>query len=329
MLLSIVIPVYNEEEIVPLLLAGLCPIAGQLDPEHEIVFVDDGSSDRTYDLLLEAASQNPHLKVLSFSRNFGHQAAVTAGLDFAVGEAIVVMDADLQDPPDLLPEMMTLFRQGYDVVSPQRVVREGEPFLRRRIITLFYWFMRRAIDAPLRPEVGDFRLYSRAALDALRSLPEGHRFTRGLVAWLGLREAVVPFARKGRAAGVSKYPYWRLIHLSWTAITSFSAMPLRISLVLGLAVVGLDIAVMLYAVYARLVLKVNVPGWASLMVVQGLLSGVTLISVGLLGDYVGRIFEQGKHRPFYIVGKSWNVDLQGNTRPHGLIVGSRRPPHIS
>ena len=313
MQLSIVIPVFNEAESLPHLLKTLCPIAAGVDPEYELIFVDDGSLDATYLVLQEAATEDPHIKVLSFSRNFGHQVAVTAGLDFASGEAVVVMDGDLQDPPELLPQMVELFREGYDIVSPQRVSRGTDSWFKRCTARLFYRLMRRMVDRRIRPEVGDFRLFSRAALQGMRAFREQHRFMRGLVAWLGLKEAVVPFARRPRVAGQTKYPLRKMVAFSWTAITSFSALPLRFSLVVGMIIVVGDVFLIAWVVYVALVLKAVVPGWASLMVIQGVFSGATLIAVGLLSDYVGRIYEEIKQRPLYIVSRA--VNLPAASRP--------------
>jgi glycosyltransferase involved in cell wall biosynthesis len=307
MLLSIVIPVFNEAESIPHLLSALCPIALDIDPAYEIVFVDDGSLDATYRRLSEAAESNPHLKILSFSRNFGHQVAVTAGLDFSSGDAVVVMDADLQDPPGLLPRMIELYREGYDIVSPQRTSREADSWFKRWTARMFYKVMQRMVDRRIQPEVGDFRLFSRNALIAIRSFREQHRFMRGLVAWLGLKEAVVPFARQARVAGETKYPFRKMVAFSWTAITSFSGLPLRFSLGLGLFIVFGDVLLMGWVIWAALIAKSVVPGWASLMLVQGIFSGVTLIAVGLLGDYVSRIYDEIKRRPLYIVNRSMNL----------------------
>ena len=202
--------------------------------DYEIVCVNDGSRDASRRLLTEAAVADQRIKVLGFSRNFGHQAAITAGLDFAAGDAVVVMDADLQDPPQLLPEMVKLYEQGFDVVSAQRTDRQEEGLFKSATAAMFYSLMRRAIDARLQPQVGDFRLFSREAVVALRGFREQHRFLRGLVAWLGLREAIIPFSRPPRVAGTTKYPTRKMIRFAWTAISSFSALPLRLSLIAGL-----------------------------------------------------------------------------------------------
>src|SRR5580698_6370065 len=203
MLLSIVIPVLNEAETIPLMAARLGEVLSGWN--WEAIFVDDGSTDQTWSILERTAFENPRVKMLRFSRNFGHQAAVTAGLDFANGDAVVVMDADLQDPPELLPRMLALFSQGFDVVSPQRISREGESVFKRWTSTLFYRGISRMADQRLTPDVGDFRLFSRRAVLAIRSLREQHRYMRGLAAWLGLKEATVPFERKARAGGRTKY----------------------------------------------------------------------------------------------------------------------------
>jgi dolichol-phosphate mannosyltransferase len=307
MLLSLVIPVYNEEEVLPTLLDTLRPVLDALDCEHEIVFVDDGSRDATRQTLVEVAATDPRIKVLGFSRNFGHQAAITAGLDFATGDAVVVMDADLQDPPELLPEMVALYERGYDVVSAQRVDREGEGLFKRGTASLFYGLMRRAVDERLRPQVGDFRLFSRAAVAALRGFREQHRFLRGLVAWLGLKEAIIPFRRPPRAAGTTKYPTWKMLRFAWTAISSFSALPLKLSLGVGLLLTASGLAYSAYVLYEALVLQTTVRGWSSLVCLQLLFSGATLTAVGLVGDYVARIYEETKGRPLYIVSEAWNL----------------------
>jgi len=202
MLLSIVIPVYNEGEVLPELLAALRRALGPQN--YEVIFVDDGSKDKTSEVLRQAAGADPHLKVLFFSRNFGHQAAITAGIDFASGDAVAVMDADLQDPPELLPQMLELLNQGYDVVSAQRITREGDGFLKRQTAKFFYWLMRKLVDSRLQNEVGDFRMFSRRAILGLRELREQHRFMRGMVAWLGLNEVILPYHRNARAAGETK-----------------------------------------------------------------------------------------------------------------------------
>jgi dolichol-phosphate mannosyltransferase len=309
MILSIIIPIYNEAQAIPQLLSALQFVLSKLTCDHEIVFVDDGSTDESLLMLERLANRDSRLKILAFPRNFGHQAAITAGLDFAEGDAVVVMDADLQDPPDVLARMLELYTEGYDVVSAQRVQREGDGYFKRFTARCFYWLMKTMVDERLPPEVGDFRLFSREALVAVRSFREQHRFVRGLVSWLGLREAIVPFERPCRVAGKTKYPLYRMLRFAWTAISSFSAIPLRISTVFGLSLCLGAVIYFIYAVYLQLVIRVAIPGWTSIVALQCLFSGVTLLGLGLVGDYVARIYEESKNRPLYVVSRVVNTSL--------------------
>ena len=313
MLISIVVPVYNEVEVLPSLLAAVRRVMTGTRHNYEVIVVDDGSVDGTTEALKQAAAQDSHVKVLFFSRNFGHQAAITAGLDFAAGDAAAVIDADLQDPPELLPEMVTLLEQGYDVVSAQRMTRAGDGPVKRYTARLFYWIIRKLVDKRIQPEVGDFRLFSRRALMALRQLREQHRFMRGIVAWLGLEEAILPYNRNPRAAGTTKYPMWKMLRFAWTAISSFSALPLRLSVFFGLFVAACGFGFGVYSIFAAVVLKATVPGWTSIVVLNIIFSGATLIAVGLVGEYVSRIYEEAKGRPLYVVADSANVQIM---EPH-------------
>jgi dolichol-phosphate mannosyltransferase len=323
MLLSVVIPIYNEEEALPALLPALRRVLDVLEYDYELVFVDDGSRDGSRSFLAQEAARDHRIKVLGFSRNFGHQAAITAGMDFASGDAVVVMDADLQDPPELLPRMLALYEEGYEVVSAQRVGREGEGPFKRGTAALFYSLMRRAVDERLRPQVGDFRLFSRAAVSALLGLREQHRFVRGMVAWLGLKEAILPFRRPARVAGETKYPAWKMARFAWTAISSFSALPLKLSLVGGLLMTACGIAYSAYVVYATIVLQTTVRGWSSLVCLQLLFSGATLTAIGLVGDYVARIYEEIKGRPLYIIAEAMNLPPVVAPPPRGVRLSRR------
>lgn len=320
MLLSLVIPVYNEVEALPVLLATVRSVMAASDLDYEILFVDDGSADGSVDLLKEAASEDPHIKALFFSRNFGHQAAITAGLDMATGDAVAVMDADLQDPPDLLPEMVSLVQQGYDVVSPQRVTRSGEGLFKRKSATFFYWLIRKMVDERVPAEVGDFRMFSRRAIAAMRQLREQHRFMRGMVAWLGLREIIIPFHRRARVAGQTKYPTWKMLRFAWTAISSFSALPLRLSIFLGLLTTACGIGYGAYSVFAALVLNMTVPGWTSLICLNIVFSGTTMIAVGLVGEYVARLYEEAKGRPLYVVSETANLSIEEAPIVKGMVL---------
>jgi dolichol-phosphate mannosyltransferase len=306
-LLSLVIPIYNEAEAFPLLLPELRRVLETLDCDYEIVFINDGSRDNSLEQLVAAANADPHIKLLSFARNFGHQAAITAGIDFTSGDAVVVMDADLQDPPELLRDMVAKYREGYDVVSAQRAVRRGDGIFKRLSARFFYWVMQTMVDERIVPEVGDFRLFSRDAVAAIRGFREQHRFMRGLVAWLGLKEAIVPFSRNPRAAGETKYPLHRMLKFAWTAIASFSALPLRMATGLGLLLCVAGFGYLIFTLYVALILKIALPGWTSIVVLQCLFSGVTLLCLGLIGDYVSRIFDESKYRPLYVLSKTINI----------------------
>ena len=306
MLISVIVPVFNESETLNLLIDEL---SAALDGEDwEVIFVNDGSHDRSAEILLEAAQADRRVKVLTFSRNFGHQAAITAGLDFADGDAVVVMDADLQDPPELLPRMIDLFRQGYDVVSAQRISRDGETLFKKWTASAFYRLMRRMVDKRLVQDVGDFRLFSRGAVLGLRAFREEHRFMRGLVAWLGLDEVILPYHRACRAAGHTKYSCWKMLRLAWTAVSSFSALPLRLTVAFGLILSCAGLGYLLRVLYLALCTTTTVPGWASVVVLQCIFSGGILIALGLVGDYVARSYEELKHRPLYVVKAAHNLD---------------------
>ena len=320
MVLSIVVPVYNELEVLPSFLSSVQRVMSVSRHVYEIILVDDGSVDGTSEALKDAAAHDSHVKALFFSRNFGHQAAITAGLDFASGDAVAVIDADLQDPPELLPEMLALLEQGYDVVSAQRISRSGESFLKRGTAKLFYWIMRKMVDERILPEVGDFRLFSRRAIVAIRQLREQHRFMRGMVAWLGLREVILPYHRSARVAGTTKYSSLKMVRFAWTAISSFSALPLRLSVFFGLFVAMCGFGYAVYSVFAAFVLKMTVPGWTSLVCLNIIFSGATLIAIGLVGEYVARIYEEAKGRPLYVITDSANLKVSEPQVAKAMIV---------
>ena len=325
MLLSVVIPVHNEEENLPALIAALRQVLEAQEIDYELLFIDDGSRDASRALLKGFAANDPRIKVLAFSRNFGHQAAITAGFDFAEGDAVVTMDADLQDPPEMLPAMLDLFHQGYEVVSAQRVRRDGETLFKRFTARAFYWFMQKMVDRRILPEVGDFRLFSHSAVLLIREFREQHRFMRGLVAWLGLKEAVIPLERRPRFAGETNYSLGKMLRFAWDAVCSFSALPLRISLGAGVVLSGLSFLYFLYAAYAALVSGKVVPGWTSLVFLQCLFSGFTLVALGLIGDYLARIYEEAKGRPLYIVAGFDNLDAETVVRDRAGVLVRRRP----
>jgi dolichol-phosphate mannosyltransferase len=313
-LLSIVIPMYNEEEVLPLLRAELERVRGDLDGTTELVLVDDGSKDRTFLLAREWSLEDDTVKVIRLSRNFGHQVAVSAGLQYAEGDAIVILDADLQDPPDLIPQMVDGYREGYDVVYGQRLEREGESWFKRTTAALFYRFMEAFVDSRLPRNVGDFRLISRRVNEAVSAMPEQERFLRGLVAWVGFEQKALPYRRPVRQAGRTKYPLWKMLRFAVHAVVSFSTMPLRLILWFGFAAVlvsFLIIARTLYLYYTDVDL---VPGWASISIFVCFFSGAILISLGTIGLYVGRIYNEVLRRPLFLVGATLNVDRKEPSR---------------
>lgn len=324
MILSVVIPVLNEAESLPLMLSRLREtLCGRI---WEVIFVDDGSTDATSKILEVAALEDQRVKVLHFSRNFGHQAAVTAGLDFANGDAVVVMDADLQDPPELLPRMLELFEQGYDVVSPQRISREAETRFKRWTAALFYRALSHMAEQKLTPDVGDFRLFSRRAVCAIRSLREQHRYMRGMVAWLGLKEAVLPFERRARALGHTNYPLLKMLRFAWTGVSSFSAFPLRISIGAGCMLSCAGFLYLARVLYMALWTTTLVPGWASVVALQCAFSGMILLALGCIGDYLARTYEEAKNRPLYVVTETCNIALPHRSLARAIILADPMVP---
>ena len=305
-LLSLVVPCYNEEQSLPLFAAEVTRFINESPYSCEVVLVNDGSTDRTLEFLAEWSGRDRRIKVLSLSRNFGHQLAATAGVDYATGDAVVLMDADLQDPLDVIHEMVAQYRNGYDVVCGQRTVRVGENLFKRATAWFFYRMMQFFFLKSLPHDVGDFRLLSRRCVDSLRSMRELHRFLRGMVAWVGYPQICVRYERHARAAGSTKYPLSRMIRLAWTAAISFSPLPLRMSFFAGGLMALLAIEEAVRAVIAHFSGR-TVPGWTSLMIVLCMSNAALLITVGILGEYVAKIFEESKGRPLYIVADAWNV----------------------
>ena len=298
---------YNEAEVLPLLRERLYAFQNSLGATAELILVNDGSSDRTVDVLLDWVEADGRVTLLNLARNFGHQAAVTAGLDHATGDAIVILDADLQDPPEVIHDMLLEYCRGYDVVYGKRIARRGESRFKRWTAWAFYRVMRWIIHSGLPADVGDFRLISRRCLNAVASMRETHRFLRGMISWVGFPQTSVSYARESRAAGTTKYPLWKMLRFAWTAAISFSPLPLRLSFGLGvlLALVGVTQAI--NAIVRTALGLYTVPGWTSLMVVVCLIGSAILISIGVLGEYVGRIFEESKGRPLYVVAESVNA----------------------
>lgn len=313
-LLSIVIPIFNEEDVLPILKAELEKFRKTLPCASEIILVNDGSSDRSLVLLDAWGNEDSSVKVIGFSRNFGHQLAVTAGLDATRGDAIVIMDADLQDPPQVVFEMLARYREGYDVVYGQREEREGESAFKKVTAWAFYRLMKRLVHKDLPLDAGDFRLISRACLSKLVEMRELHRFLRGMIAWAGFAQIGVPYKRSARAAGETKYPLSKMLRFAWTAAVSFSPLPLRAILSLGLVTAFLGFCMGLYAVVRYVTHIIHPqdvtynPGWATIVTLLCLIGGAILIGIGILGEYLGKVFEEIKQRPLYITSFRKNLD---------------------
>jgi dolichol-phosphate mannosyltransferase len=305
--LSLVLPIYNEEAVIPELHTRLQEFLGKLTVDAEVVFVNDGSKDRSMELLRQVSAGEPRYRVLSFARNFGHQTAITAGLDYARGKAVVVMDADLQDPPEVVLDMVAKWREGFDVVYGKRRSREGETFFKLVTAKAFYRVFAAMIPIEVPLDTGDFRLMSRRVVIALRELRETHRFVRGMVAWIGFKQTAVLYDRPGRFAGETKYPLRKMIRFAIDGITSFSILPLRFATYLGMLVAIFSVATAIWAIVARFALHATVPGWTAMVVLVALLAAAQLLMIGILGEYVGRIYEQVKSRPLYVVGDRVNL----------------------
>jgi len=312
--ISLVVPIYNEAAVIPLLLARLDGLLNQIACETEIILVNDGSSDRSMDLLLERAEKDHRYKVVGLARNFGHQIAATAGLDCARGDAVALMDADLQDPPEIVLKMIAKYEEGFDVVYARRIKRDGESVFKRFTAWIFYRMMRAMVHKDLPLDTGDFRLVSRRCLDALKSMKELHRFLRGMVAWVGFPQTNVDFVRPPRAAGTTKYPLRKMLPLAWNAALSFSALPLRLSFYFGILLIGIAAAYAGYGLWRIFSGEYVVPGWLSQLVVSCLTSGAIMLSLGILGEYVGRIFEEIKQRPLYTILMTANMENAGKER---------------
>jgi polyisoprenyl-phosphate glycosyltransferase len=313
--LSVAIPVHNEEAVLPELLRRLRAVLNTLGGgPHEILFVDDGSTDRTLALLEEEARSDPRVRVVALSRNFGHQAALTAALDHVSGDATIIMDADLQDSPETIPLLVERFEQGYDVVYAQRVARK-EPLWLRACYFFFYRLLARLTDVHLPLDAGDFGLMSRRVVKQLRRLPEHHRYLRGLRGWVGFRQIGVPIERAPRHSGRSKYGLLRLFKLASDGIFAFSIVPIRLAALLGAAAMALSLLYALYALYVKLFLGQTPRGFTALVLLVSFIFGVLLFFLGIIGEYVGRVYEETKARPIYIVSKRFGGNARGAAEP--------------
>ena len=321
---SLVVPAYNEEPVLPELAARLGAVMDQLDGDAEAIIVDDGSRDRTWDLILAAAEADPRIRAVRLSRNFGHQVALTAGVDASAGDAVIVLDADLQDPPEVVLQLAARWREGFDVVYAIRDVREGETRFKRMTAAAFYRAFNRISEVKVPVDVGDFRLVDRRVLEVFSRMRESSRFVRGMFSWVGLRQTGVLYRRSERFAGETHYPLRKMLRFAMTGVISFSAAPLRVALRLGFAVSAISFGLAAWSVVVKLGGFFTMPGWTSMVVVTTMLGGIQLIVLGVIGEYIGDIHHEVKHRPLYVVDELGNFD-DAPELPDRAVLAVRRP----
>lgn len=313
--ISILVPMYNEAESVGPFFDALLPVLDACGGEAEVICIDDGSTDATVEQVLARQRTDPRIRLISFTRNFGKEAALSAGIDHCAGDAVIAIDADLQHPPELIPPMITLWREGWDVVAAVRRRRDGS--LRGLVSKKFYGAFNRIAEHEIPPEAGDFRLMDAAVVRALRVLPERNRFMKGLFAWVGFRGTTIDYDAQPRAAGVSTFGFWRLWNFALDGITAFSTWPLRVWSYIGLGIAALSLIYASWIVVSTLIYGIDVPGFASLITLILFLGSIQLISLGVLGEYVGRILIEVKRRPLYIVRRIWGPERTDAPDPDG------------
>ena len=309
-LISIVVPMYFEEEVAQECYNRLTTVMNSNDYNYELVFVNDGSTDRTLEILEKIAMNDNRTKVVSFARNFGHQIAVTAGIDYAKGDAIVIIDADLQDPPEVIPELVNKWLEGYDVVYAKRKKRKGETWFKLLTAKYFYKFLNYMSDIDIPKDTGDFRLIDRKVAAVFRKMTERNRFVRGMFSWIGFSQTYIEYERDERFAGETKYPFKKMIKFASDGIIAFSSKPLKLVMTLGSASVLVSIIVLLYSILTRLFGHEVQPGWASIMVAITFFSGIQLLGLGIVGQYIARIYDESKNRPIYIVKDVYNLEAE-------------------
>jgi dolichol-phosphate mannosyltransferase len=300
---------YNEEEVIPETYRRLTKVMDDINESYEIIFINDGSRDNTKAMLSELCKTDKRVKMIDFARNFGHQIAITAGMDYAAGDCMVIIDGDLQDPPELIPDMIEIWRSGFDVVYGKRKSRQGETFFKKFTAKIFYRLLGKLTDVDIPVDTGDFRLIDRKVCEALKQLPERSRYVRGLMSWVGFKQTAIEFERSERFAGETKYPLKKMLKLAMDGIMSFSYKPLRIASYLG---TFLSLASFLYLIFV-LLQKLIFPesaqsGWASIIAVSLFFNGIILLMLGIIGEYIGRIYDEAKGRPLYIISELKNME---------------------
>ena len=302
-MLSIIIPVFNEEKNIAEMYRRLNDVKKQLDMPVEIIFVNDGSKDASEEKVLQIREKDSTIKLLSFSRNFGHQIAVSAGLDHVSGEATVIIDADLQDPPEVILNLVEKWKEGYEVVYAQRIKRDGETFFKKYTAWLFYRVINKIAGINIPVDTGDFRLIDKKVVENLRKIHERNRFLRGLVTWVGFKQIAVPYERNARFAGTTKYPLKKMVRFAFDAITSFSHSPLQIATYLGFFISSFAFLASIYFLYLRFFTSISTPGFTTLILAILFLGGIQLITLGIIGEYIGRIYDETKARPLYVISE--------------------------
>lgn len=308
---SVVIPCFNESEVIDFTVEELLSVTNSISNyKFELIFVNDGSSDDTESKLLAYSKQHENIRTISFSRNFGHQQAVSAGLDVSTGDAVVLIDADLQDPPKVIYDMIVKWEEGFDVVYGTRASREGESWFKRVTAKSFYRLLSYLSEVQIPLDTGDFRLMDRQVVDHLIAMPEKSRFIRGMVSWIGFNQTAITYERSARFAGESKYPLTKMIKFGLDGILSFSVKPLKLSIMMGFVCSGISMLMLLYFVYVRIMTDHWVSGWTSLFVAILFMGGVQLISIGIVGEYVARIYKESKNRPLYIIKERRSINAE-------------------
>lgn len=302
--LTVIIPIYNEEKNIPILYDRLKKVVSELKVPYEFIFINDGSRDNSMELIRELAINENTVRFINFSRNFGHQIAVTAGIDASKGNAVVIIDADLQDPPEIITEMYHKMQEGFQVVYARRKTRAGESFFKKFTAKLFYRILAKITSIKIPLDTGDFRIMDRKIVDVLKDMPEQQKYLRGQIAWVGFKQTYVLYDRDERFAGETGYSYKKMIRLALDGITSFSNLPLKFATMTGFFVSGITFLLSLYALYARFISKDYVPGWTSLILAVLFIGGVQLISIGIIGEYMSRMSANVRKRPLYVVDES-------------------------
>ena len=298
---TIVVPVYNEEPVIEETYKRLTAVMEQTGGPYEIIFINDGSIDSSAIIIKKIAESDNHIRLVDFSRNFGHQPAITAGMDYAKGDAVVIIDADLQDPPEVILQMIDKWKEGYEVVYGKRTERKGETFFKKSTANLYYRFLRFMTSVDIPVDTGDFRLIDRKVIEAMKRINEKNRYVRGLISWVGFRQTYVEYTREKRFAGETKYPLKKMIALAINGIASFSYKPLKFATSFGILLSCFGFIYMIIVIFQRLFTDTTIQGWASLIIILLFTQGITLIVLGLIGEYIGRIYDEAKDRPVYIV----------------------------